>query len=412
MSVIRRHQCHFAVLGGGMSPFYGASNADGGITIDMGRMKDIAFVDEANLHLKVSAGSIWANVYRALESFNMSATGTRNSLTGVIGSILGGGMSFFSEHHGWACDTVVEFEVVLANSTIAKANRDKNFDLFGHLRAVATVFRDPPQWYTFQLFHIDDRATVFKRLENRAAAMPPHVWQVAMTFQWHVPTDHFVISERMVASEQPDLPESLIRVNGHNDRERSPVLQTYVVQKSILAMAQKMDGMNGPGFFNFFGSVTVRSNAEVSMAMAEVFEEEIELIKGGNALGIVEEDGPLTVVNINLHWSEERSESRMRHFMRRLIKRFRKTAEHLDMLHPYIFQNHAFEEQDVFAGSGEENLARLKAIRKALDPHDVFQRLQPGYFKLEPGYGDEEGAKEAERGGVDEERRAFGGKGE
>ena len=54
------------------------------------------------------------------------------------------------------------------------------------------------------------------------------------------------------------------------------------------------------------------------------------------------------------------------------------------MLNPYIFQNHAFEEQDVFPGYGAKDLARLKAVRQRVDPDAVFQRLQPGFFKLEP----------------------------
>lgn len=90
-----------------------------------------------------------------------------------------------------------------------------------------------------------------------------------------------------------------------------------------------------------------------------------------------------SVVNINLHWSKEESEAKMRRFMRRLISRFRLKAGALNMLHPYIFQNHAFEEQDVFSGSGDVKLAKLKELRHSVDPDAVFQRLQPGFFKLE-----------------------------
>jgi FAD/FMN-containing dehydrogenase len=100
------------------------------------------------------------------------------------------------------------------------------------------------------------------------------------------------------------------------------------------------------------------------------------------------------VVNINLHWSDEESEHKMRQFMRRLINRFGEVAESMDMLHPYLFQNHAFEEQDVFAGSGESKLARLRAIRHEVDPDGVFQRLQPGFFKL--GLGSEASKEKSE----------------
>jgi hypothetical protein len=92
----------------------------------------------------------------------------------------------------------------------------------------------------------------------------------------------------------------------------------------------------------------------------------------------------MIVININLRWSNAGREVQMRSFMRRVIERFRKTAMALDMLHPYLFQNHAFEEQYVFRGYGETNYAKLRAIRLAVDPDLVFYRLQPGFFKLEP----------------------------
>ncbi|KAJ4297955.1 hypothetical protein N0V90_005854 [Kalmusia sp. IMI 367209] len=314
----------------------------------------------------------------------------------------------------------MEFEVVLANSTVVKATPIINPDLFWALRGggnnfgivtnvVIEAFKDPPTWYTFQLFNMSDIATVFDRLEKHTTSMPPHVWQIATTLQWHVPTLSYVISERMVASELPDLPKSVPRMNQEGMWEDSPILQTNFYQRSILAMAEKMDTMNPKGFFNFFGSITIRSDADVSMAFAEIFKEETESIKneidlqiyivynpltqnalhqmkqrGGNALGLSEDDGPLTVVNINLHWSNEKSEPRMRQYMRNLINRFRESARARGKLHPYLFQNHAFEEQDVFAGSGESKLARLREIRKAVDPDGVFQKLQPGFFKLEP----------------------------
>lgn len=88
------------------------------------------------------------------------------------------------------------------------------------------------------------------------------------------------------------------------------------------------------------------------------------------------------VVNINLHWSDAHDNGRMRQFMQSLLHRSRDAARHLNMLHPYIFQNHAFEEQQVFEGSGEVNLKKLRAISKEVDPDAVFQVLQPGYFKL------------------------------
>jgi hypothetical protein len=39
-------------------------------------------------------------------------------------------------------------------------------------------------------------------------------------------------------------------------------------------------------------------------------------------------------------------------------------------------------EQPVFASYGAANLAKLRATSKKYDPNGVWQKLQPGYFKL------------------------------
>ena len=72
----------------------------------------------------------------------------------------------------------------------------------------------------------------------------------------------------------------------------------------------------------------------------------------------------------------------MRHFMRQMIARMTVAAEARGTQHPYRFQNHAFEEQEIFEGYGADNLRRLRKVREDVDPDGVFQRLQPGFFKL------------------------------
>ena len=90
LATVRTISCRFAVLGGGTSPFKGASNAEDGVTIDLSLMNSIELLDEGPPKLRVGAGNVWQDVYRYLGPRGMYAVGTRNSLTGVVGSILGG----------------------------------------------------------------------------------------------------------------------------------------------------------------------------------------------------------------------------------------------------------------------------------------------------------------------------------
>lgn len=90
LKIIVSHSCLFAVLGGGTSPFKGASNAEGGVTIDLERLNSILILENNGSVVEVGGGVLWATLYRFLDKRNLSSAGTRNSLTGVVGSILGG----------------------------------------------------------------------------------------------------------------------------------------------------------------------------------------------------------------------------------------------------------------------------------------------------------------------------------
>jgi hypothetical protein len=55
-------------------------------------------------------------------------------LAGVGGLTLGGGISYFSPRYGWTCDTVTNFQVVLADGSIINANSASHSDLFKSLK--------------------------------------------------------------------------------------------------------------------------------------------------------------------------------------------------------------------------------------------------------------------------------------
>ncbi|KAK9799148.1 putative FAD-binding PCMH-type domain-containing protein [Seiridium cardinale] len=70
----------------------------------------------------------------------VTVAGGRAGTVGVGGFITGGGNSFHSASHGFACDTVQNFEVVLANGSIINANADDNADLWQALKGGSSNF--------------------------------------------------------------------------------------------------------------------------------------------------------------------------------------------------------------------------------------------------------------------------------
>lgn len=61
--------------------------------------------------VSVGVGASWLDVYTYLDALGLSVAGGRNGAVGVGGLTLGGGISYFAPRVGWACDTVVNFEV-------------------------------------------------------------------------------------------------------------------------------------------------------------------------------------------------------------------------------------------------------------------------------------------------------------
>lgn len=91
---------------------------------------------------------------------------------------------------------------------------------------------------------------------------------------------------------------------------------------------------------------------------------------------------PLTVFSLTFMYENARDDEIMKQTADRVMARSIALGQELGRWHRFIYQNYAGPGQDAFAGYGQENRARLLNIQHKYDPTGVFQRLQPGYFKL------------------------------
>ena len=88
LGIIKDHQCHFAVKSGGHGMFPGASNAQQGITMDLRNLNGLRVSDD-RLTTSVGTGTKWGEVYRELESKNLTVSGGRDTQISIGGFILG-----------------------------------------------------------------------------------------------------------------------------------------------------------------------------------------------------------------------------------------------------------------------------------------------------------------------------------
>jgi FAD/FMN-containing dehydrogenase len=121
-----------AVRGGGHNGA-GLGTCDGGIVIDLSRMKGVR-VDAAARTVRVAAGSLWAEVDHATHPFGLAVPAGFISSTGVAGLTLGGGIGYLTRQYGLTIDNLLSADVVLADGTIVTADEDSHPDLFWALR--------------------------------------------------------------------------------------------------------------------------------------------------------------------------------------------------------------------------------------------------------------------------------------
>src|SRR5262245_28199437 len=120
------------VRGGGHS-VAGLSSSDGGMVIDLSRMRGVD-VDPDSRTVRVQGGALWGDVDRETQLYGLAAPGGVVSDTGVAGLTLGGGYGWLRRKYGLSCDNVLEAQIVGADGQVRKASADVNPDLFWAIR--------------------------------------------------------------------------------------------------------------------------------------------------------------------------------------------------------------------------------------------------------------------------------------
>lgn len=121
-----------AVRGGGHN-VAGNAVCDGGIVIDMSRMKGI-WIDPKARTARALAGLTWGEFDRETQVFGLATTGGLISTTGIAGLTLGGGIGWLMGKYGLACDNLLSADVITADGRFLVASKTENADLFWGLR--------------------------------------------------------------------------------------------------------------------------------------------------------------------------------------------------------------------------------------------------------------------------------------
>jgi FAD/FMN-containing dehydrogenase len=127
-----------AVRSGGHS-VAGFSTCDGGIVIDMGRMRGVS-VDSAARVARVNGGAFLTELDRAAQEHGLVCPVGVVGHTGVAGLTLGGGVGRLQRKFGLTIDSLRAVDLVTADGRLVQATRDENEELFWGMRGAGANF--------------------------------------------------------------------------------------------------------------------------------------------------------------------------------------------------------------------------------------------------------------------------------
>ncbi|KAI0377778.1 FAD-binding domain-containing protein [Hypomontagnella monticulosa] len=417
--ISRATECPFAVKGGGHSAFKGASNSPGGITIDFINRKHVVPSPDRS-SVAIGPGNTWREVYTALEEFNLTMVGGRAATVGVSGLLLGGGISFFSGEHGWACDNIISYEIVLGSGEILTVDSNTNPDLFWALRGgggnfgivtqfVANAFDQGPMWGGFRAWETHStRAVITDGLINYAKSGSEKDPKAAFIVSFSYAQSYQMWISSVIVDHPDPQP-----VDGHPEVfddffkiENAVMDTTRTTSHSNLTI--EIANTSPAGLRQSYWAITTHLDKQLASDILDIFLEEVKPIeniagslpslvyqiitvpqqqamkrKGDNALGIGGGKKPLLLINLTIMWMLASDDEAVLTAYSNIYSRTQALARERGLDHPFIYMNYASQFQDPLASYGKENRDRLMEVSKKYDPAGVFQNLNPGYFKFE-----------------------------
>ncbi|KAK7531569.1 uncharacterized protein J3D65DRAFT_119050 [Phyllosticta citribraziliensis] len=409
----RLFRCPFAVKSGGHSAFAGSSSIQGGITLDLRALNQVQLSDDRSI-VSVGTGNKWVDVYEALEPHGLAVIGGRVSAIGVGGLTLGGGISFFSGLHGWACDNVVNYELVTGSGVVLQVNESSHPDLYWSLRGggnnfgVVTrfdlsAFPQGLMWGGGQLHKISQRSAIIEAFAQFGAhgEEDPKAGLI-LSFAWAA-GEYFAKLDMQYADPVSSSPPVFENFTSIPD----PLSNTTMI-RTLSNLTLEFNESNPSGLRETYWASAYKLDRDLVDAILDIYMDEIDTLvnvsgivpactlqvitspqlahmskRGGNALGLSEADGPLLLMNLNNMWDDAADDYAVMRASSTIVARVNARAAAMGLDHRYVYQNYASQYQDVIASYGPENQLKLMAVAAYYDPTGVFQTLQPGYFKLD-----------------------------
>ncbi|KAH7374575.1 hypothetical protein B0T11DRAFT_344258 [Plectosphaerella cucumerina] len=406
---------HVAVRSGGVSAM-GGNNIANGITIDLGSMNETSYVRESNLAL-LQPGARWSAAYTDLEADGVVVVGGRDGSVGVGGFFLGGGTSYFTGTKGFGCDTVVNYEIVLANGTIANANKSSNPDLWRALKGGGSNFGIVTRfdvealptrklarelryvsldYYDIVVDTIVDFSSHNQSMGDNALVVL-HMYRPSMGNRSTIGAIHVNTAGNLDAATSFESIKQLpALVNVTSLQSMAELATTSTIAMGGWSAGITLTFINDPVILHhvakfqekYVSSLKATIGAENFMSVSilqplPLHYGQIGLQTGGNMLRLEDLAHPAVIwdggVVVTSNAAAFAVAQAGLYAMMDEIKTF---AESVDGLVDLVYLNYAAANQDPIGSYGTENVQFMKNVAVRYDPEGFFQKRVPGGFKV------------------------------
>ncbi|TGJ84033.1 hypothetical protein E0Z10_g4738 [Xylaria hypoxylon] len=428
VSTLATNNESFAIKSGGHNPNNYFASIDGGPLISTKNLNQVV-LDAVAETVRVGPGNRWDDVSAALDGSGYTVIGGRIGNVGVGGYMLGGGMSFMSTEYGWAANSVLEFELVLANASVVSVTESNHPDLFMALKGGGNNFgivtsyllQAYPQgdvWGGNLIFdatsevstailaavrdftenYDDGKAGIIVTAERTLATLLD-IWVIFLYYNGPEPPagvfDKFLdISDFKINTCKTQSMNSLLSGNNWAVLKGS----VYTIGTETIPLPSEANGAEVMGkIFDHWVNVSNTAQLIPGLVASLAFQPlpkklaQIAKAKGGDMLDI-NDDIDRIVLELDYSFLSSLSYSQVDKTMRDTYSGFKTIVEDYqdggllpkDVYLP-LFQNDCFYPQDYFGRLKPEKLALARRVQAEVDPNG-FWKTRTGGFKIPSAY--------------------------
>ncbi|TVY62882.1 Bifunctional solanapyrone synthase, partial [Lachnellula suecica] len=381
----------FAIRSGGHAPHANFSNVENGVTLDLSALNFIRDSKDRVDVVEVGPAAQWGDIYEHLEKTGRTCVGSRESSVGVAGFITGGGLSFFSPKLGFACDNIVNVEVVLASGDIVHANSKENSDLFRAIRGGQCNFgivtrldiltHEQATCWGGGILYPDttENAQLQAWVDLKKGDHNPNV-AVVQSFLYFGAQRAFMVSNNMVYLDHVEKPEGL---KGFEEIQPHVPGTNTMRLDSTKNFALELQGWQPLNQYAAYATATIKISLAMGKKINNIWRHATETIAdienitsvltyqtlpptfkdNPNSMGLapsLELHRTHLVLIMSMYWSEGKDTERVNSVTRDAMTEIEKHAEEAGALHEWKYMNYAGSWQDPLKSYGEDALREMK----------------------------------------------------